>query len=123
MERPGAVQVAMIGDGERVHAERLHPVQQFRDPVGAVEEGVLAMRVEMHERHGYAAESAVFCAVMQWLILALTLLVMAGLQRLSLRPLPAARAAPLRRCLLVVPRKCGETRPFRRRTAQASAPT
>jgi len=27
------------------------------------------MRVEMNERHGYAAESAVFCAVMQWLLL------------------------------------------------------
>src|SRR5256714_13095942 len=91
MERPGAVQVAMIGDGERVHAERLHPVQQFRDPVGAVEEGVLAMRVEMHERHGYAAESAVFCAVMQWLILALTLLVMAVLQRLPPRRFPPKR--------------------------------
>jgi Kef-type K+ transport system membrane component KefB len=35
----------------------------------------------MNERHGYAAESAVFCAVMQWLIIALTLIVWALLKR------------------------------------------
>src|SRR5205823_14033067 len=88
----GAVKVAVIGDGEAVRAKRLLPVQEFRDGVGAVEEGVLAMRVEMHERHGYAAESAVFCAVMQWLILALPLLVMAVLQRLARVGSPEARA-------------------------------
>jgi Kef-type K+ transport system membrane component KefB len=41
------------------------------------------MRVEMDERHGYAAESAVFCAVMQWLMLVATLVVMALLQRVA----------------------------------------
>jgi len=40
------------------------------------------MRVEVNERHGYAAESAVFCAVMQWLMLVVTFVVMALLQRL-----------------------------------------
>jgi Kef-type K+ transport system membrane component KefB len=40
------------------------------------------MRVEVNERHGYVAESAVFCAVMQWLMLAVTFVVMALLQRL-----------------------------------------
>src|SRR3989449_11428185 len=40
------------------------------------------MRVEVNERHGYAAESAVFCAVMQWLMLVVTFIVMALLQRL-----------------------------------------
>jgi Kef-type K+ transport system membrane component KefB len=40
------------------------------------------MRVEVNERHGYTAESAVFCAVMQWLMLVLTFVVMALLQRL-----------------------------------------
>jgi len=37
----------------------------------------------MNERHGYALEDAVFCAVMQWLMLALTFVVMAVLQRLA----------------------------------------
>jgi Kef-type K+ transport system membrane component KefB len=41
------------------------------------------MRVEMNERHGYAAESAVFCAVMQWLMLVATLVVTALLQRVA----------------------------------------
>jgi Kef-type K+ transport system membrane component KefB len=40
------------------------------------------MRVEVNERHGYSAESAVFCAVMQWLMLVVTFVVMALLQRL-----------------------------------------
>jgi Kef-type K+ transport system membrane component KefB len=35
----------------------------------------------MNERHGYAAESAVFCALMQWLLLAVTFIVTAILQR------------------------------------------
>jgi Kef-type K+ transport system membrane component KefB len=42
----------------------------------------------MNERHGYVAESAVFSAVMQWLMLVVTFVVMALLQRL-------ARGAPL----------------------------
>ena len=40
------------------------------------------MRVEVNERHGYTAESAVFCAGMQWLMLVVTFAVMALLQRL-----------------------------------------
>jgi Sodium/hydrogen exchanger family len=72
----------MVGDGQRIHSQRLHPIQQFGDPVGAVEEGVLAMGVEMNERHGYALEDAVFSAGMQWLTLAFTFIVMAILQRL-----------------------------------------
>src|SRR5436309_9084058 len=40
------------------------------------------MRVEVNERHGSTAESAVFCAVMQWLMLVVTFAVMALLQRL-----------------------------------------
>src|SRR5207237_639176 len=48
---PRPVQVAVVGDGERVHAERLNPVEQFGDPVGAVEERVLAVGVEVNERH------------------------------------------------------------------------
>jgi Kef-type K+ transport system membrane component KefB len=39
--------------------------------------------MEMNERHGSAAESAVFCAVMQWLILAFTFVVMTVLQRFA----------------------------------------
>src|SRR2546428_5996844 len=81
VKRPRAVQVAVIGDRQRVHAERLHPIEQVGDAVGAVEERVLAMRVEMNERHVSVAESAVFCALMQWLLLFLTLLVMALLER------------------------------------------
>jgi Kef-type K+ transport system membrane component KefB len=38
--------------------------------------------MEMNERHGYAAESAVFCAVMQWLLLAITFIIAAILERL-----------------------------------------
>ena len=51
VELPRPVQVAVIGDGEGVHAQRVDPVEQLRNPVGAVEEGVLAVRVEMDERH------------------------------------------------------------------------
>jgi len=37
----------------------------------------------MNERHGYLAESAVFCAVMQWLMLVVTFVVLAVLQRVA----------------------------------------
>jgi len=37
----------------------------------------------MNERHGYTAESAVFCAVMQWLMLVVTLVVLALLQKIA----------------------------------------
>ena len=52
VEGPGAVQVPVVGDGERVHAERLDAVQQVRDPIGAVEERVLAVSMEVGEGHG-----------------------------------------------------------------------
>ena len=51
VELPGAVEVAVIGDRQRVHAERLDVVQQIGNAVGAVEEGVFAVRVEVYERH------------------------------------------------------------------------
>src|SRR4029077_17410812 len=51
VELPRPVEVAVVGEGERVHAQRLDPVEQFGDPVGAVEERVLAVRVEVNERH------------------------------------------------------------------------
>jgi Kef-type K+ transport system membrane component KefB len=41
------------------------------------------MGVEVNERHGSAAESAVFCAVMQWLLLVVTYIVMAVLHRIA----------------------------------------
>jgi Kef-type K+ transport system membrane component KefB len=56
------------------------------------------MGVEMNERHGYAAESAVFCAAVQWLLLFITLIVMALLQRIArgfAGPPPAAAYATL----------------------------
>src|SRR5262249_41081888 len=83
VKRPLAVQVGVIGDRERVHAERLDPVQQIGDPVGAVEERVLAVGMEMNERHGYSAESAVFCALMQWLMLVATCIAAALLNRIA----------------------------------------
>ena len=73
----------MVGDRDRIHPQRLDPVQQFGDPVGAVEEGILAMGVEMNERHGSAAKLAVFSALMQWLLLAFTFIVFGLLQRLA----------------------------------------
>ena len=48
------------------------------------------MRVEMNERHGYTAESAVFCALMQWLMLVVTFIVAAILNRIA-----RASGAPL----------------------------
>jgi hypothetical protein len=45
------MQVAVIGDGERIHAQRLHPVQQLRNAISAVEQGIFAVRVEMNECH------------------------------------------------------------------------
>jgi Kef-type K+ transport system membrane component KefB len=77
------MQVAVVGERERIHSQRLDPIEQFGDPVGAVEERILTVRMEMNERHGSAAESAVFCAVMQWLILTFTFVVMTVLQRFA----------------------------------------
>ena len=43
----------MVGDREAVHAQRPDVRDQVGEPVGAVEEGVLAVGVEMDERHGF----------------------------------------------------------------------
>ena len=51
VELPGAVEVAVIRDRQRVHAERLDVVQQIGNAVRAVEEGVFAVRVKVYERH------------------------------------------------------------------------
>ncbi len=51
LELPGAEQVAVVGEGERGHAERDRPVDQIVDPVRAVEQRVLAVRVKMNELH------------------------------------------------------------------------
>src|SRR5439155_1390434 len=55
VELPGPVQVAVIGERQRIHAQRPDPVEQVGDPVGAVEEGVLAVGVEVDERHAATA--------------------------------------------------------------------
>ena len=51
LEVPGAVQIAVVGEGERRHPQLLGPVEQRIDPVGPVEKGILTMRMEMNERH------------------------------------------------------------------------
>src|SRR5205823_884706 len=50
------------------------------------------MRVEMNERHGCAAEDAVFSALMQWLLLLFALVLMAMLRRVALVGPVEARA-------------------------------
>jgi hypothetical protein len=46
------VQVAVVGDRETVHPQPLDVRHQIGNPVGPVEEGILAVGVEMDERHG-----------------------------------------------------------------------
>jgi len=58
VEGPGRVQVPVIRHGQAVHAQLLDVRDQVRQPVGPVEEGVLAVRVEMDERHGYPTAQA-----------------------------------------------------------------
>jgi hypothetical protein len=43
--------VAVIGDGQAVHAHPLHVPDQLLDTVGAVEQRVFAVGVEMGEGH------------------------------------------------------------------------
>ena len=45
------MQVAVVRNGEGIHAQGHDPIQQIRDPVRTVEQGVFAVRVEMNERH------------------------------------------------------------------------
>ena len=52
-----AVKVAVVGEGESLHAEGLGAVHQAVDPAGAIEEAVVAVDVKMDEisvgrRHG-----------------------------------------------------------------------
>ena len=50
VELDGAEQVAVVGDGAGVHAQFLDLRHQFRHPVGAVEEAVVTVAMEMNER-------------------------------------------------------------------------
>jgi hypothetical protein len=43
--------VAVVGDGQAVHTELLDVRDELRDPIGPVEQRVLAMGVEMDECH------------------------------------------------------------------------
>ena len=46
------MKIAVIGNGETIHPQLGNAVYQIRYPVGAVEEGVLGMRMEVDEgRH------------------------------------------------------------------------
>ncbi len=51
VEGPGCVQVAVVGDGQAVHAEPLDLCDQLFDAVGTVEQRVFAVGVEMDESH------------------------------------------------------------------------
>src|SRR6516164_3156985 len=50
VELDGAVEVAVIGDGQRVHAQRLDARNQLGDAAGAVEEAVVRVTVQVDER-------------------------------------------------------------------------
>ena len=52
MELERRVEVAVIGDRDRGHAERLHALDELLDPVAAVEQGVLAVEMEVDETVG-----------------------------------------------------------------------
>ena len=52
VEAPGGVHVAVVGDRQAVHAQPLDVGHQLGNPVGPVEERILAVGVEMDERHG-----------------------------------------------------------------------
>src|ERR1044071_3048083 len=51
VKAPRRMEVAVVGDGEAVHAQALNLGHEVRDPVGPVEEGVFAVGVEMDEGH------------------------------------------------------------------------
>ncbi len=48
LERP--VQIAVVGEGQGVHAQLLGPLQQAGDFAGTVQQAVVAMAVQMGER-------------------------------------------------------------------------
>lgn len=51
LERPGSVEVAMIGDSQRRLLELDSPPNEVVESVGAVEQGILGMAMEVDERH------------------------------------------------------------------------
>src|SRR5262245_56352494 len=52
VEVPGPVHVAVVGDGQAVHAEPLDVLDELGDPVRAVEQRVFAVGMKMDEAHG-----------------------------------------------------------------------
>ena len=50
--------VAVIGHGEAVHAQLPDVADQLADAVGAVQEGVFAVGMEMYEGHGVQRDTA-----------------------------------------------------------------
>ena len=49
VELGAVVQVAVVGDRHRVHAQFFHPLHQPVQPVAAVQQAVLAVQVQVHE--------------------------------------------------------------------------
>ena len=52
VELQGPVQIAVVGQGQGVHAQLFGPLQQAGDFSGAVEKAVVAMAVQMGKRRG-----------------------------------------------------------------------
>ena len=50
VELQGAKQIAVIGERQRVHAQRLGPVDQSFEPAGAVQQAEMAVAVKMDKR-------------------------------------------------------------------------
>lgn len=61
VEVPGRVEVAVVGHRQRVHPQFLDVPDQLREPVGAVEQGILAVGVEVYERHRPANRTGMRC--------------------------------------------------------------
>src|SRR5690606_26585527 len=63
-----AEEVAVVGDGDGVHPERLDALDELVEPVAAVEEGVLGVEVEMDEprAQGVARSGSRFLHKMLW---------------------------------------------------------
>jgi hypothetical protein len=51
----------MVGDGARVHPERLGLLDQFRNAIGPVEQAVVRVAVEMNERVAHSRLPIVDC--------------------------------------------------------------
>jgi hypothetical protein len=52
----------VVGDGDRRHPELGNPAAELRKPVGAVEQGVLAVKMEMDEVAGHGTILSQFVA-------------------------------------------------------------